>query len=143
MDAKKVTISPAQGELTIGTSGLTVRERSREDRPVLPVSQQTASVFYALVQRARRETRQPRITIVNQASPRQHRETQSQLSDQKESTRIFAISLQDIEKALTPKKHTDPQQKLPSHYHEFLPLFDRAKADQLPPHRPGVDHEIP
>jgi hypothetical protein len=51
--------------------------------------------------------------------------------------------LKDIERALAPKSYTDPRQKLPRHYHEFLPLFDRKKADQLPPHRPGVDHEVP
>jgi hypothetical protein len=28
------------------------------------------------------------------------------------------------------------------HYHEFLHVFDRDKADQLPPHREGADHKI-
>ncbi|GFF63123.1 hypothetical protein IFM51744_11089 [Aspergillus udagawae] len=55
---------------------------------------------------------------------------------------IFAASLKDIEKALQVKKHTDPATKLPTHYHEFLTVFDRKKADELPPHRPGVDHRI-
>ncbi|KAL2126283.1 hypothetical protein VTI74DRAFT_1265 [Chaetomium olivicolor] len=64
-------------------------------------------------------------------------------SQEEGATLLFAASLADIEKALAPKKHGDPRQKLPQHYYEFLPLFDRNAADQLPPHRPGVDHEIP
>jgi hypothetical protein len=31
--------------------------------------------------------------------------------------------------------------KLPSEYHEFLDVFDRSKADELPPHR-SYDHKI-
>jgi hypothetical protein len=58
------------------------------------------------------------------------------------STKIFAVSLADIEKALRNKTHSDPAQKLPRKYHQFLPAFDRKAADQLPPHRPGVDHSI-
>lgn len=81
-----------------------------------------ASIFCALVRRARR-TKAP--------------------SNQKEKIQIFAVSLADIEKALAPKKHSDPHEKLPNHYHDFLPLFDRTEADRLPPHRPGVDHAIP
>jgi hypothetical protein len=56
---------------------------------------------------------------------------------------IFAASMKDIEKALAPKRHTDPREKLPNHYYEFLPLFDRNAADRLPPLRPGVDYKIP
>ena len=67
----------------------------------------------------------------------------SKVRDSKQPAQVFAASLRDIEKALAPKKHTDPREKLPKHYHEFLPLFDRNAADQLPPARPGVDHEIP
>ena len=58
-----------------------------------------------------------------------------------EST-IFAVTLADIEKALKPRKRSDPKEKLPPQYHEFLGAFDRKQADQLPPHRPGVDHAI-
>jgi hypothetical protein len=79
-----------------------------------------ASIFGAFVRRARR----------------------SRASDQVRGPQIFAASLADIEKALAPKKHSDPREKLPIHYHDFLPLFSRAQADQLPPHRPGIDHEI-
>jgi hypothetical protein len=46
---------------------------------------------------------------------------------------IFAASIKDIEKALAPKRHTDPREKLPKYYYEFLPLFDRNAADRLLP----------
>ena len=124
MNAEKVTISPSQGELTIGTSGLIVKERSQKEDTTFSISQQMSSVFGALVKRTRR----------SQAS---------QAHNPTNPAQIFAASLKDIEKALAPKKRTDPRQKLPQHYHEFLPLFDHSAADQLPPLRPGVDHEIP
>ncbi len=124
MNAEEVTIFPSQGELTIGTSGLVVKERSQAGEMTFPISQQMSSVFRALVQEARKA----------QAS---------QAHDPTEPVQVFAASLKDIEKALAPKKHTDPRQKLPQHYHEFLPLFDRNAADRLPPPRPGIDHEIP
>ena len=120
MDAEQVTIALARGELTIGTSGLVVKERGQNKETYFPVEKQMASIFRTLVRRARR-------TPYNQ----------------KEPTRIFVASLADIEKALAPKKHSDPRKKLPKHYHDFLPLFSRAMADQLPPHRPGIDHKIP
>ncbi|KAM4064779.1 Pol [Hirsutella rhossiliensis] len=37
---------------------------------------------------------------------------------------------------------SDPREKLPRHYHEYLSVFDRDQADQLPPRRPGCDHKI-
>jgi hypothetical protein len=56
---------------------------------------------------------------------------------------IFAASMQDIEKALRPKVYSDPRSKLPEHYHEYLDVFDRDRADQLPPSRgPQIDHRI-
>jgi len=123
MNAEEVTISPSQGELTIGTSGLMVKERSQAEHPTFPISQQMSSVFGALV----REARKAQVPYAY---------------DPTERVQVFAASLRDIEKALAPKKHTDPRQKLPQHYYEFLSLFDRSAADRLPPHRPGIDHEI-
>ncbi|KAM7208834.1 hypothetical protein V8F06_014924 [Rhypophila decipiens] len=123
MDLEDVTISPARGELTIGTSGLVVKERDPEGNEKYPLTQLMACVFGAEVRRARKNG-------------------ECNHSGQKETTKIFAASLADIEKALAPKKHSDPREKLPMHYHEFLPLFDRKEADRLPPHRPGVDHAI-
>jgi len=54
---------------------------------------------------------------------------------------IFAATLQDIEKALTPKTAIDPKEKLPIEYHEFLDVFSKKEADKLPPHR-SYDHTI-
>lgn len=55
----------------------------------------------------------------------------------------FAVSMSDINKALTPKAHGDPKMKLPQRYHEYLTVFDRKAAETLPPLRgPAVDHHI-
>lgn len=61
----------------------------------------------------------------------------------KQRTQIFAASMTDIEKALKTKTYSNPREKLPSHYHEFLDVFNRKDADRLPPHRGlHVDHRI-
>lgn len=67
----------------------------------------------------------------------------NQRDKQKRNIQIFAASLKDIEKALRVKEHSDPKIKLPPQYHKYLDVFDRKKADQLPPSRgPQVDHRI-
>src|SRR6185437_10111392 len=58
------------------------------------------------------------------------------------NTRVFAVSLTDINKALRRKTKGDPRELLPKHFHKTLPLFDAQKAKELPPHRPGIDHTI-
>ena len=56
---------------------------------------------------------------------------------------VFLASLTNIDKALSVKKITDPRTKLPSHFHEFLDVFDRTEAEKLPPLRErGIDHSI-
>ena len=55
----------------------------------------------------------------------------------------FAMLLYDIHQALQDSE-TDEQamrNTVPPEYHEFLPLFRKVNADQLPPHRP-YDHQI-
>ena len=54
---------------------------------------------------------------------------------------LFAVSMEDIEKALAPKTYTDPATKLPKQYHDFLDVFSRKEADTLPEHR-LYDHRI-
>lgn len=54
---------------------------------------------------------------------------------------VFAVTLQDIEKALASKVTIDPREKLPKEYYEFLDVFSKKEADKLPPHRP-YDHKI-
>jgi hypothetical protein len=46
-------------------------------------------------------------------------------------SQVFAVSLQDINKALALKKTIDPCTKLPRHYREFLPLFSMKELDKL------------
>ncbi len=48
---------------------------------------------------------------------------------------------EDIQKALRPKAPPDFS-KLPSYLSDFAPLFSPTEANKLPPHRPGLDHEI-
>jgi hypothetical protein len=43
---------------------------------------------------------------------------------------IFAVTLQDIEKALAPKVTIDPREKLPKKYYEFLDVFSKKEADK-------------
>jgi len=60
--------------------------------------------------------------------------------------RMFSVTMKDIDQALKPK--TKPsieeiERTLPHHYRDFLNVFDPREANALPPHRPGIDHEIP
>jgi len=58
--------------------------------------------------------------------------------------KIFKASLYDINKAIEAKdlKERPLEEIIPKQYHEFLPLFSKVLADRLPPHRPGIDHEV-
>ncbi|KAH0375210.1 hypothetical protein KCU92_g10240, partial [Aureobasidium melanogenum] len=60
----------------------------------------------------------------------------------RKDTRLFAASMDDIEKALRVKPVTDPRTKLPAEYHQFLEVFSQELSDSLPPHR-SYDHKIP
>ncbi len=62
---------------------------------------------------------------------------------QKRKNQVFSASLKDINKALGVKQYTDPASLLPDWVaKDYLKAFDRKEAEKLPPHRPGVDHEI-
>jgi Reverse transcriptase (RNA-dependent DNA polymerase)/Aspartyl protease len=64
-------------------------------------------------------------------------------SRKEEAYSLRAISLADIEKALQPKEEVDPRKLVPKEvYDEFSNLFSAEEAAKLPPHRPGVDHEV-
>lgn len=56
--------------------------------------------------------------------------------------KIFAASLADIDKVLSPKKKIDPGIALPEQYREFLDVFDPKEAHKLPQHRGTADHSI-
>ena len=49
---------------------------------------------------------------------------------------IFAVTLSDIDKALVPKKHTNPAIKVPLEYYKYLIVFLRKKANKLAERRP-------
>jgi hypothetical protein len=67
-------------------------------------------------------------------------QTYISLSEEPEN-RLFAASIEDIKKALQPKKETDPLTILPEEYHEFQDVFSQREANTLPQHRP-YDHTI-
>lgn len=48
----------------------------------------------------------------------------------------------DYEKFMKGKTYSDPATKVPKEYHGWLDVFSKDKSDELPPHRPGLDHEI-
>ena len=54
---------------------------------------------------------------------------------------IFAVTMADIDKALAPKRHTDPAAKVPLEHHKHLIAFSRKEADKLAERRP-YDHKI-
>ena len=54
---------------------------------------------------------------------------------------VHAISLRDIDKALSPKPRIDPRTKVPQEYHHLIKVFDQDEAKKLPPHRIN-DHRI-
>ena len=54
---------------------------------------------------------------------------------------LAGFSLEDIQIALQTKEWPDPSLKLPTHYHQHLPVFDHKRAETLPPHR-DCDHRI-
>ena len=48
---------------------------------------------------------------------------------------IFAVIMADIEKALAPRKHTDPATKVLVEYHKYLDVFSQEEANKLPERR--------
>lgn len=54
------------------------------------------------------------------------------------------VQLEDVDKFLNKATPTAAATKLkvPDRFHEFLDVFSHSEANKLPPHRPGVDHEI-
>ena len=65
------------------------------------------------------------------------------LATEQENSQVFLLAMSSIQEPTDPAKHPDyPANLVPFQYHDFLPLFTKKGADQLPPHR-YVDHEIP
>ncbi len=77
----------------------------------------------------------------------------------KDQTEVFALSMKNIDREIAYNTQCDLnalnvssveettqdweaiKAKLPSEYHDFLDVFDRAQSDKLPPHR-SYDHKI-
>jgi hypothetical protein len=118
MDQEEVVIQPAKGRIYIGSQDHWVQERPGSHKRA-PVSRVSAAVFLAHVRRIRRGRH-----------------------EMDRGLQVFSASLADIEKALAPKKKSDPREKPPKHYQDYLDVFSREQADQLPPHRSGIDHAI-
>lgn len=69
----------------------------------------------------------------------------------KRGWQLFAVSVEEVTKhidsrerisSMTPEElEEEMRQKIPSKFHDLLPLFLKASADKLPPHR-YVDHAI-
>lgn len=108
-----------RGRLYLQATGTRIKRQDKAPRADLEIRQIAAPGMKAYMQRARR-TKQ-----------------------QKQPIQIFAATMGDIQKALTPKPYIDPSTKLPPHYQKFLDLFKPEKANELPPFRgEGVDHKI-
>ena len=60
-----------------------------------------------------------------------------------EAVELFTASMQDIEKALSDKTPVDPREFLPDYLLGLSDAFEPKNATTLPPHRPGVDHQMP
>src|SRR6202158_3469414 len=61
----------------------------------------------------------------------------------KEKLRVYAVTLYEINKVsgLKDLQEKPLEEVIPKEYHEFLPLFSKVIAEQLPPHR-SHDHKI-
>ena len=66
-----------------------------------------------------------------------------QIKSQKTGGGLYAVSIDDVEKALRGKAPVKPEDKIPARFlGEFRKLFDAQEASKLPPHRLGIDHEV-
>ena len=65
------------------------------------------------------------------------------LQTDRKKTTVFAASMADINKALAVKRYTNPKEKMPIHYYNWLDIVDRKAAERLPLIQGiGVDHAI-
>ncbi|KAI0993647.1 hypothetical protein K3495_g14536, partial [Podosphaera aphanis] len=118
------TLDTAQNKLTFKLHNLSLKsdeskagDKSRISNP-LQISQVMSSTFSGLVRKAKKTS----------------------------NISIFAASISDIEKALRPKIKLSLEEvtrMLPDHYKCYAEVFNPKEAATLPPHRPGLDHEIP
>jgi hypothetical protein len=56
--------------------------------------------------------------------------------------KIFAVTMEDIKKALKPKQYINPQPLIPEEYHNIINKFEKWFIDQLPLHWDKYDFKI-
>lgn len=118
-------LNPAKSRISFTFSDVTIRSDDnlladpKSAANTMKITQVTASTFAGLAKRSKKASSE---------------------------VELFAATLADIEKALRVKPRLSLDeiiQKLPPHYRSFASVFDPNEASKLPPHRPGLDHEIP
>jgi transposase InsO family protein/predicted aspartyl protease len=118
MNKRQVTIAPSKRSIYIHSSNQRIRLISTEDRPIPrdpSMKQINAAAYYTYLRRSKTD----------------------------KSIRVFAASLNDIEKALAPKEKVDVTSLLPKAHQNMAWIFDPNTAAKMPPLRgPGVDHRI-
>ena len=118
MNKRQVTIAPSKKSIYIHSSHQRIRLISTEDRPIpkdLRLKRIGATAYYTYIRRSRND----------------------------KTVQIFAASLQDIEKALAPKKKVDVMSYLPKAHQHMAWIFDPKTAAKMPPLRgPEIDHRI-
>lgn len=113
-----IRLEPARGRLFVRSTGARVQSTYQAPRSKGNIAHVSVAAINAFTRRARRTNRE-------------------------QENAVFAMSMADIQKALTPKEPIDPHTKLPAQYRDFIDLFKPENASELPPHRgEGIDHKI-
>jgi hypothetical protein len=130
---KQLRIRSKKHELIIRESDWLNRQKNKYARLV------NARIFAALIRRNEQNYRKKteKVRKISRAS-------------KEEYTQIIAISIKNINKALSKLNRRDPvsnnekiRKKLPKELKGLERCFDDDKGTAIPPHRPGRDHAIP
>ena len=138
----RVTIQDWRDRLHIDTSGTTVLNTSRNhpDNNNTNIREISAAAFMTHMRRAEGAKKTTAVTTQHADTCTTNSHDTPLPSSPLSGHQFFAVSIADINKALKPKKRSDPKDKLPDWATQFTPLFDPKEAEKLPPHRgPDVD----
>jgi transposase InsO family protein len=118
MNKRQVTIAPSKRSIYIHSTHQRIRLISTEDRPISKnqrLKRISAVAYYTYIRHLKKD----------------------------KPVQIFAASLQDIEKALAPKKKVNVMPLLPKAHQHMAWIFDPKTAARMPPIRgPEIDHRI-
>ena len=118
MNKRQVTIAPSKRSIYIHSSHQRIRLVSTEDRPISKdrcLKRISAAAYHTYIRRLKND----------------------------KAVQIFTASLQDIEKALAPKKKVNVVSYLPKAHQHMAWIFDPETAARMPPLRgPEIDHRI-